>query len=208
MKKLIFILVLAILLGGGAVTAMSAPSYAQGYNYPPPPQDIYATPWVGPNTPWVYYNGDWFLNGILYYFFGPQYGWAPYYAYAPTYIVRPRTWYAPMWLAWYQGNPHYYENFQQAYPYWREHRQGRRYDQRFFEQHQHGQVGEWQKGFRGHPTAPTAPGGQRPGPGPAQVAPPAGPRPGPAHVAPPAGPGPAGPAHVAPPAEPRPGPAP
>jgi len=199
MKKLIFILVLAILLGGGAVTAMSAPSYAQGYNYPPPPQDIYATPWVGPNTPWVYYNGDWFLNGILYYFFGPRYGWAPYYSYAPTYIVRPRTWYAPMWLAWYRGNPHYYENFQQTYPYWREHRQGHRYDQRFFEQHQHGQVGEWHKGFRGHPE------GQRPGP--AQVAPPAGPRPGPGHVAPPAGPGPTGPAHVAPPAGPKPGPA-
>ena len=207
MKKVAFILMLAILLAGGAVTAMSAPSYAQGYNYPPPPQDIYATPWVGPNTPWVYYNGDWFLNCILYYFFGPRYGWAPYYAYAPTYIVRPGTWYAPRWLTWYKGHPDYYQHFQQEYPYWREHRQGRRYDQKFFEQHQHGQAGEWQKGFRGHPTAPTAPGGQRPGPGPAQVAPPAGPRPGPGHVAPPAGPGPAGPTHVAPPAGPRPGPA-
>lgn len=199
MKKLTFILVLAILLAGGAVTAMSGPSYAQGYNYPPPPQNIYATPWVGPNTPWVYYNGDWFLNGILYYFFGPRYGWAPYYAYAPTYIVRPRTWYAPRWLAWYQGNPNYWEHFQQTYPYWREHRQGRRYDQRFFEQHQHGQAGEWQKGFRGHPEGPR--------PGPAQVAPPAGPKPGPAQVAPPAGPRP-GPAPGAPATGPKPGPAP
>jgi hypothetical protein len=198
---------LAILLGGGAVTAMSAPSYAQAYRYPPPPSNIYANPWVGPNTPWVYYNGDWFLNGILYYFFGPRYGWCPYYAYAPTYIVRPGTWYAPRWLTWYTGHPEYYQHFQQEYPYWREHRQGRRYDQRFFEQHQHGQAGEWQKGFRGHPTAPTAPGGQRPGPGPAQVAPSAGPRPGSGHVTPPTGPGPTGPTHVAPPAEPKPGPA-
>jgi hypothetical protein len=42
-----------ILLVGGAIGAMSAPSYAQdyeGYNYPPPPQDPYATPWVGSNT--------------------------------------------------------------------------------------------------------------------------------------------------------------
>src|SRR5271157_1130527 len=121
MKKIAFFLALAILLAGGAVTAMSAPSYAQAYQYPPPPSDPYASPWVGGNTPWVYYNGDWFLNGILYYFFGPQYGWAPYYSYPPTYIERPGTWYAPRWLAWYQGNPQYYQQFQQAYPYWRGH---------------------------------------------------------------------------------------
>ena len=36
MKKLTLILVMAILLAGGAVTAMSAPSYAQGYEYPAP----------------------------------------------------------------------------------------------------------------------------------------------------------------------------
>ena len=164
---------------------MSAPSQAQGYEYPPPPSDPYASPWVGANTPWVYYNGDWFLNGILYYFFGPQYGWAPYYSYPPTYIERPGTWYAPRWLTWYRGHPDYYQHFQQEYPYWRGHRQGRRYDEKFFEQHQHGQAGEWQKGFHGHPSAPTRPGGQQPGPGPAQVAPPAGQRPtGPTHVAP------------------------
>ena len=58
--------------------AMSAPSYAQGYggyNYPPPPQNPYATPWVGTNTPWTFYQGDWFLNGYCI-FFGNQYGWA------------------------------------------------------------------------------------------------------------------------------------
>ena len=68
MKKIAFILMTAILLAGGAVAVMSAPSYAQVYEYPPPPQDPYESPWVGPDTPWVYYNGDWFLNGILYYF--------------------------------------------------------------------------------------------------------------------------------------------
>ena len=93
MKKLSVILVLAILLVGGAVGAISTPAYAQGYSYPPPPQNPYSTPWVGANTPWVYYNGDWFLNGVLHYFFGPGYGWAPYYSYAPTYIVRPGKWY-------------------------------------------------------------------------------------------------------------------
>jgi hypothetical protein len=169
MKKLTFILVVAILLAGGAVATMSAPSYAQGYVYAPAPADPYAQPWVGPNTPWVYYNGDWFLNGILYYFFGPQYGWAPYYAYPPTYIVRPGDWYASRWSAWYQGNSQYYQHFQQAYPYWQGHREGQRYDQNFYEQHHSGQGGGWQKGFQGRPAAPAQPQGQRPGP--AQVAP-------------------------------------
>ena len=138
MKKLGLVLVIAILLGSGAVVAMSAPAYAQGYAYPPPPQNIYATPWVGPNTPWVYYNGDWFLNGILYNFFGNRYGWAPYYSYAPTYIVRPNQWYGSKWNAWYKRNPHYWDNFHSAYPYWRGHRSGRHYDQRFYEQHHRG----------------------------------------------------------------------
>jgi len=182
MKKLTFILVIAILLAGGAVAAMSASSYAQGYAYPPAPADPAAQPWVGSNTPWVYYNGDWFLNGILYYFFGPRYGWAPYYAYPPTYILRPGDWYAPMWFAWYQGNPQYYQQFQQAYPYWRGHREGQRYDQNFYEQHHSGQGGGWQKGFQGRPAAPAQPGVQRPAP--AQVAPREGQRPAPARVAP------------------------
>jgi len=170
MKKIVFILMIAISLAGGAVAAMSSPSYAQASEYPPPPQDAYVSPWVGPDTPWVYYNGDWFLNGILYYFYGPDYGWAPYYAYAPSYIVRPETWYAPRWLAWYQGQPRYLESFHRQYPYWREHRQGQHYSQEFFEQHHHGQGGGWQKGFQGHPAASSRPEGLKPGP--AQTAPP------------------------------------
>src|SRR4030042_3854365 len=150
MKKLTFILVLAVLLTGGTVAAMSAPSQAQIYEYPSPPPNPYATPWVGPNTPWCYYNGDWFLNGILYYFFGPQYGWAPYYAYPYNYIARPETWYAPRWHAWYQGHPRYYENFNRVYPYWRGHRVEQRYDRDFYERHHRGQGGGWQKGFQGH----------------------------------------------------------
>jgi len=204
MKKLTFILVIAILLAGGAVAAMSAPSYAQGYEYAPPPADIFAQPWVGPNTPWVYYNGDWFLNGILYYFFGPRYGWAPYYSYAPTYIVRPGDWYAPRWLVWYQGNPQYYQQFQQAYPYWRGHREGQRYDQNFYEQHHSGQGGGWQKGFQGRPAAPAQPEGRIPAP--AQVAPREGQRPVPAQVKPREEQKQA-PARLAPREEQRPGPA-
>ena len=170
MKKIAFILMTAILLAGGAVAAMSAPSYAQAYEYPPPPQDPLASPWVGPDTPWVYYNGDWFLNGILYYFYGPDYGWAPYYAYAPNYIVRPETWYAPRWLGWYQGRPQYWESFHRQYPYWSGHRQGQRYGQEFFEQHHHGQGGGWQKGFKGGAAVTSHPEERKPGP--AQVAPP------------------------------------
>lgn len=156
MKKLSLFLALAILLAGSAIGATSTSSGAQVY--PPPPQNLYATPWVGSNTPWVFYNGDWFLNGILYYFFGPQYGWAPYYSYAPTYIVRPYDWYAPRWNAWYQGHPHYWVNFHQQYPYWRDHRHGQRYDEVFYNQHHRGQGPGWHKGF----PAGTHPEGHRP----------------------------------------------
>jgi hypothetical protein len=167
MKKLIFVLAIAILLAGSAVGTMSTPSYAQGYggyNYPPPPQNIYASPWVGSNTPWVYYNGDWFLNGILYYFFGNNYGWAPYYSYPPTYIVRPGDWYAPRWNTWYQQNPHYWQSFTQRYPYWRGHQYTQRYDQNFYNQHHRDQGGGWNQGFHGvRPPATPGPAVRTPG---------------------------------------------
>jgi hypothetical protein len=230
MKKLPLVLLIAVMLAAGASVTLSVPCQAQFIEYQAPPPNAYAQPWVGPNTPWTYYNGDWFLNGILYYFFGPQYGWAPYYSYAPTYIVRPNNWYAPYWQTWYSGHPAYWNHFRQAYPYWSGHREGRRYDERFYEQHQHGKRGDWHKGFRGHPAPPpgpghfTPPGGIKPGPlkplpgaGPGHEAPHPGPKPGPGHVTPapgprpthvtpPAGPRPA-PTHVAPPARPRPSPA-
>ncbi len=145
MKRLSVILVAALVLVGGVVGACSTSASAQGY--PAPPANIYANPWVGANTPWVYYNGDWFLNGILYYFFGPRYGWGPYYAYPQTYIVRPGNWYGPKWEGWYRRNPHYWESFRRNYPYWREHRVGRHYDQNFYNEHHHGQGGGWQHGF-------------------------------------------------------------
>jgi hypothetical protein len=162
MKKIALIVVLALLLGGGAMAALSSPAQAQ-YAYPPPPADIYAYPWVGPNTPWTFFNGDWFLNGILYYFFGPQYGWAPYYAYPPIYIVRPETWYAPRWNVWYRGHPRYWETFRREYPYWARHRVGERYDRDFYERHHHGQ-GAWQGGFHGRPPATMHHEGKKPGP--------------------------------------------
>ncbi len=143
MKKFSLIMVLAILVAGGAMGAMSTPSCAQVYA--PPPQNPFATPWVGPNTPWVYYKGDWFLNGVLQYFFGNQYGWAPYYAYPPTYIVRPHNWYEPRWNTWYQQHPQYWQRFTQKYPYWRGHHSGQRYDQDFYNKHHRGQGGGWQK---------------------------------------------------------------
>jgi hypothetical protein len=168
MKRLSLIFALVLLLAGCAVGPTSTPSYGQGYggaqgyggyNYAPPPQNPYANPWVGNNTPWTFYQGDWFANGILHQFFGNQYGWAPYYAYPPTYIVRPQTWYAPQWNAWYQRNPHYWQNFEQKYPYWRGHRVGQRYDENFYNKHHRGQGEGWNQGFHGvRPATPTGPG--------------------------------------------------
>jgi len=154
MKIVAFLLMAAISLAGGAVTILPAPSYAQVSQYSPVPPDPYELPWVGFNSPWVYYNGDWFLNGMLYYYFGPHYGWAPYYAYPPVYIVRPGTWYGPKWPAWYHQHPQYWQSFRGHYPYWRNHRQGERYSQKFYEEHHSGRDAGWQKGFKGRQMPP------------------------------------------------------
>ena len=147
MKKGSILLVLAVLLTGGALGIMSVPSQAQFYGPPPaPPPQTMAAPWVGQNTPWTYYNGDWFQNGILHYFFGPKYGWAPYYAYAPTYIVRPPQWYGPKWQKWYRAHPVYWQNFQRTYPYWHGHRVGHRYDEAFYNRYHHGHGRGWHRG--------------------------------------------------------------
>jgi hypothetical protein len=146
MKEVSLMLILAMLLAGGVIAPLSTGSLAQ-VNVPPP--NPVAAPFVGPNTPWVFYNGDWFLNGMLYYFFGNKYGWAPYYAYAPTYVVRPNYWYAPKWHAWYQARPVYWNNFHQQYPYWRGHKYGHHYDEKFYNQYHPGQGGGWHKGFHG-----------------------------------------------------------
>jgi hypothetical protein len=153
MKKVSILLVLALLVTGGALGITSLPSQAQYYgppSGPPPTTAMPAQPWVGQNTPWTYYNGDWFLNGVLHYFFGPKYGWAPYYAYAPTYIVRPGQWYGPKWNKWYRAHPVYWQNFNRAYPYWRNHHVGYRYDEGFYNKYHHGQGGGWQHGYHWH----------------------------------------------------------
>ncbi len=176
MKKIAFVLMTVVLLAGSIVAVDSSTSLAQDYEYPPPPADIYAQPWAGPGTPWVYYNGDWFLNGVLYYFFGSLYGWAPYYAYPPVYIVRPGAWYSQRWFTWYHGHPSYWHGFLRHHPYWRTHRVGERYNRTFYERYNRGQGAGWQKGYRGVPPGARHPRGVRPGsPG---AAPPAGKPPG------------------------------
>ena len=147
MKKIRVIWLLAFLLAAGAIGALSTSSQAQVY--PPPAPQAVAVPWVGTGTPWVFYQGDWFLNGILYNFFGNKIGWAPYYAYAPTYIVRPTYWYTPRWNTWYKAHPVYWTKFQRTYPYWRGHQPGRHYDQNFYHKYHRGQGVGWQKGFHG-----------------------------------------------------------
>jgi len=153
MKRVSMILILALVLGGGSIGLMSTASQAQVYV----PARTVAAPWVGTNTPWVYYNGDWFMKGVLYYFFGNKIGWAPYYAYAPTYIVRPNYWYAPRWHSWYQAHPTYWGNFQRRYPYWHGHRPGQHYNQAFYNRYHHGQGVGWHKGYHPGPHKPGPP---------------------------------------------------
>jgi hypothetical protein len=144
MKKLGIFFALTILLAGGAMVSMASLSQAQVLA-PPPPLPL-ASPWVGANTPWVFYNGDWFAKGILYYYFGPKYGWAPYYAYPRVYVARPASWYAPKWNAWYKANPAYWNQFQQKYPHWRTHRVGHHYDEAFYNRYHRSQGRGWHSG--------------------------------------------------------------
>lgn len=148
MKKLTILLILAIALGAGMMGAMPGVSQAQVYPPPPPPGPV-VVPYVGPNTPWVYYAGDWFLNGILYYFFGPRYGWAPYYAYPETFIVRPSQWYGPHWVKWYGEHPVFLKNFQHSYPIWSGHAVGHHYGEEFYNKYHPGHGGGWHRGVPG-----------------------------------------------------------
>lgn len=164
MKKVSSLLIMAILFGGGILGTGSTFSQAQVYvPGPPPPAPrpvVVVTPWVGTNTPWVFYKGDWFLNGVLYYFFGNKIGWAPYYAYPPTYIVRSTYWYAPRWNNWYKAHPVYWKNFQYRYPYWHSHQVGRVYDQQFYNKYHHGQGAGWHKGYQAGVHNPPPPSGR------------------------------------------------
>ena len=182
---------LVLLVGALAVVGCVGPYQGGPYDYggayggayySPQPQNIYANPWVGANTPWTYYQGDWFLNGMLYNYYGNQYGWAPYYAYPPIYIVRPNNWYGPKWNTWYQQHPQYWQTFSNDYPYWRDHRQGQHYDQNFYNRYHPSQGEGWQKGFHGTAMERPRPEGPRPSPG--QVTPHEGPKPGPGYMTP------------------------
>uniref|UniRef100_A0A7C3V5S2 Uncharacterized protein n=1 Tax=Desulfobacca acetoxidans TaxID=60893 RepID=A0A7C3V5S2_9BACT len=149
MRQVSILLALVIVLTGGALGITSWPSQAQVLAPPPPPPGLHVvvSPWVGPKTPWVYYNGDWFYNGVLFYYFGPKYGWAPYYAYPRVYIVRPAHWYGPKWDAWYRRHPVYWKEFKHAYPYWRDHRVDHYYDESFYHRYHHGHGKGWYQGY-------------------------------------------------------------
>jgi len=158
MKKVSIMLALAVVLSGAAMGLMTPAVQAQVYA-PGPPQAV-MVPYVGTNTPWTFFKGDWFLNGVLYNFFGPKIGWAPYYSYAPAYIVRPTYWYAPKWNNWYRAHPTYWTNFQRRYPYWQGHRPGQHYDRNFYNRYHHGQGAGWQKGYHAEAYHPRPPAGR------------------------------------------------
>ncbi len=142
MKKASILLALIIFLIGGAIVTMSSPVLAQPH---PPHQG----PWTGQNTPWTYYHGDWFKNGVLHYFYGNQHGWAPYYSHRPANVERPGEWYGDKWEHWYREHPKDMENFEHQYPYWRNHQVGEQYNESFYKQHHHGHGGGWQKEYHG-----------------------------------------------------------
>ena len=147
MKKLIILLILAISLGAGMIGAMPGISQAQVV----PPAAPYATgaPWIGVNTPWVYYNGDWFLNGILYSFW-PSIWMGPVLRLSRNLYRQTRP------LVWSEmgqvvsrpsGLP---GKFPARLPNWREHQVGRHYGEEFYNRYHPGQGGGWHHGVPGH----------------------------------------------------------
>ena len=157
MKKISFILMTAILLAGGAVAVMSTHSYAQVYEYPPPPSDPSASPWVRSDTPWVYYDGDWFMNGILYYYYGPDYGGPPITLILSAILSDPEPGMLRDGWRGIRGSLLTWRVFNGSILVGRGHRQGQRYSQKFYEQHHGGQGGGWQQGLQGPPALLRAP---------------------------------------------------
>jgi hypothetical protein len=114
LQKALFLSLLACLLGGFiSISAAQEP----GAFIPIDTQiEVVAVgePWVGPDTPWVFWNNNWYYNGILYAFYGPL-GWWPYGYYANNLIVRNYAWYGPRWNRWYRARPVYWRNFHRHY---------------------------------------------------------------------------------------------
>ena len=145
MKKLSLMLALAILLAGGAIGATSTSSGAQVY--PPPPQNLYATPWVGANTPWVFYNGDWFLNGSSALLFWPS-TWMGSLLRLCSYLYRQtQSLVCASVECVVPGTPALLEEFSSPISLLAEHRYGHRYNENFYHQHHRGQGAGWQKGL-------------------------------------------------------------
>jgi hypothetical protein len=142
MKKASILLALTILLIGGLILSASSPALAQ-------PGPHHGGPWTGPNTPWSYYHGDWFKNGVLHYFHGNKNGWAPYYSKHPGNVERPGEWYGEKWENWNRQHPQNMEHFEHQYPYWRGHRVGEQYNENFYNRYNHGQGGGWQREYHG-----------------------------------------------------------
>jgi hypothetical protein len=123
LPKAVFVSLLALCLMGGMVSIAAAqgpgefvaPGPGPGPGPTPEVQVVaVGAPWVGPNTPWVFWNNNWYYNGILYAFFGPL-GWWPNGYYGNNLIVRTDEWYGPRWVTWYRENPYYWDEFHRHY---------------------------------------------------------------------------------------------
>jgi hypothetical protein len=138
MKKASILLALAILLIGGIILTVSSPALAQMTS------GSQQGPYTGDNSPWTYYKGDWFKNGVLHYYYGNN-RWAPYYSKGPGSVQRPNEWYGEKWQTYNQQHPQNLTNFESQYPYWSSHQVGQKYDEKFYHQHHPEQGGGWQR---------------------------------------------------------------
>ena len=77
---------------------------------------VVEAPWLGPASPWFWYNNAWWYNGVLYGFYGGAYGWRPYGSITNVVVEQPAYFYNnPKWGSWAQRNPQHGQRWQQQY---------------------------------------------------------------------------------------------
>lgn len=106
MKKLLIAGLCAFLMV--ASFSMAPPSSAQ--------MVVIGAPYLGPMSPWFWFNHNWYYNGVMYGYYGPGYEWAPYGSVTNVVVQQPAHYYNnPQWDSWANRHPEYGQHWQHEY---------------------------------------------------------------------------------------------
>jgi hypothetical protein len=77
---------------------------------------VVQNPWLGPGSPWYWWNNAWWYNGVQYGFYGAAYGWRPYGSITNVVVEQPAHYYNnPQWDRWNHSHPDHVQHFHQQY---------------------------------------------------------------------------------------------